>query len=105
MANGTWTRAKLTGTEIIQLFVSKSFFHSHYKKHLSKVSDYPLMVEWLKNTGEDRPADKDVWGMEKSFYNFTNLEEFLVKNNKLKAKGKKKESGSGSGSKKTGKKL
>ena len=45
MANKSWVGDRLTGADIIQLFVSKSFFHSHYKKFFSKVPNHPDMVE------------------------------------------------------------
>ena len=47
VADGSWTGNKLSGVDFFELFVSKSFWHSHVKKYLSKVSDHPLMVEWL----------------------------------------------------------
>ena len=31
VADGSWTGCKLTGVDLIQLFISKSFWHSHYK--------------------------------------------------------------------------
>src|SRR6266568_3435916 len=31
VADGSWTGSKLTAVDLIQLFVSKSFWHSHYK--------------------------------------------------------------------------
>ena len=47
MSNKSWVGDKLTGADIIQLFISKSFFHSHFKKFFSKVSNYPDLVDWL----------------------------------------------------------
>jgi len=41
ISNKSWVGDKLTGADIIQLFISKSFFHSHYKIFFSKVSNYP----------------------------------------------------------------
>ena len=43
--------------DLIQLFVSKSFWHLHYKPLFSKVSNSPDMVAWLEDD-ENRAADK-----------------------------------------------
>ena len=43
VADGSWTGNKLHAVDFIELFVSKSFWHSHIKKYFSKVSDHPLM--------------------------------------------------------------
>ena len=72
--------------ELVELFVSKSFWHSHVNKYCSQVSDHPLMVEWLEN-GEDKPFDLDVWGVEKSNYTFKDLIAYLEQ---VKKKGKRK---------------
>ena len=47
VADGSWSGQKLTGVDLIQLFVSKSFWHSHYKPLLFQglePSRYGLMV-------------------------------------------------------------
>jgi len=89
VADGSWIGNKLTAVDLIQLFVSKSFWHSHYKKLFSKVANYPDMVAWLEN-GSDRPADTTVWGVEKSVYYFKDLEAFLEQKERKKGKGKLK---------------
>src|SRR6266511_389819 len=68
----TWTIAQPTKTNIIELFVSKSFFHSHYKRYFPKVAKHEDMVAWL-NGDEDRMCDVDVWGVKKNVYTFTDL--------------------------------
>jgi hypothetical protein len=55
------------GANIIQLFILKSFFHSHYKKFFSKVSNYPDLVDWLEGD-PGAPSDEDLWGEEKASY-------------------------------------
>jgi hypothetical protein len=67
----TWTIQKPTRTDLIELFVSKSFYHSHYKPHFTKVADYPEMVKWLKG-GSDLVA-VDVWGVQRESYSFSDL--------------------------------
>jgi hypothetical protein len=104
VADGTWDGKKLTAVDLIELFVSKSYFHSHYRKHFSKVSNYPLMLEWLENGPDDRPADKSVWGMEKSIYNFKDLEQFLERKEK-RGRGNRKAQGDSNDKEEGGSKL
>jgi hypothetical protein len=84
VGDGVWVGQKLTATGLIELFGSKSFWHSHVKKLFSQVSNHPLMVEWLDNS-EDKPSNLDVWGVEKTSYTFKDLKEYLEQ---AKAKGK-----------------
>ena len=70
VSDGTWAGRKLTAVDLIELFVSKSFWHSHIKKYFSNVSNYPMLVEWLENEPEDQPSDVDVWGVQKLSYTF-----------------------------------
>ena len=95
MADSSWVGDRLTGADLIQLFVSKSFFHSHYKRFFSKISNYPDMVDWL----EDIPgacSDEDIWGEEKGNYNFKDLEKYMEEHGKKKTKKKKGKSDGGS---------
>ena len=87
VADKTWFWKKLSSVDLIELFVSKSFWHSHFKPLFSKVSDYPLMVEWLENELLDSVSNQEVWGEEKSSYNFKDLCAWL---DKSAGKGKKK---------------
>jgi hypothetical protein len=89
VADGLWDGPKLTSVDLTELFVSKSFFHSHYKKFFPKVTNYPLLLDWLENTPNDRPSDKKVWGEDKSVYTFKDLKVFFEKG-QGKGKGKKK---------------
>ena len=59
LSDGVWTGNRLTAIDLVELFVSKSFWHSHVKKYCSQVSNHPLMVKGLEN-GEDKPEDIDV---------------------------------------------
>ena len=87
IADGSWSQKKLIAVDFIELFVSKSFWHSCFKPVFSKVSDYPLMVEWLENELEDSVSNQEVWGEEKSSYTFKDLHAWL---DKSAGKGKKK---------------
>jgi hypothetical protein len=88
VADGSWTGSKLSGADLIQLFVSKLFWHSHYKPLFSKVSDHPEMLSWLEGD-EDRLSDEALWGYKKASYQFKDLKEYLEQNEK-KGKGKVK---------------
>jgi hypothetical protein len=68
----TWTIERPTKANIIELFVSKSFFHSHYKRYFPKVAQYGDMVAWL-NEDEGRMCGIDLWGVKKDAYTFTDL--------------------------------
>jgi hypothetical protein len=49
---GTWTVKKLTKSDIIELFISKSFYYSYYNPLFSKLTqsaNYSKMVDWLDN--------------------------------------------------------
>lgn len=92
VSNGSWTGNKLSSVDLIELFVSKSFWHSHVKKYFSKVTNHPMMVEWLENTPSNQLSNLDVWGEEKPNYNFKDLEAYLEQ---AAGKGKKKAKGVG----------
>jgi hypothetical protein len=107
VADGSWSGGKLTRADLIQLFVSKSFWHSHYKPLFSKVSDHPEMVKWLEGD-EGRLSDVALWGYKKDSYQFKDLGAYLEQNEKKKGKGKGKvkddKSGASGSSKKKKKK-
>ncbi|KAF8220292.1 hypothetical protein L208DRAFT_1129721, partial [Tricholoma matsutake] len=65
-----------TKTNIIELFVSKSFFHFHYKHYFPKVAKHDEMVSWLSED-EDRLCDVDLWGIKKEAYTFMDLAAWL----------------------------
>jgi len=120
VANGLWTIRRPTRTDLIEVFVSKSFFHSHYRRHFPKVADYPEMVAWLE--GEPGSVDVDVWGAKKANYSFVDLGEWLENGGKMelddedeelerhkvlkrgKGKGKEKDLEKGKGKEEKGKK-
>ena len=85
IADGTWAGKKLTLVDLIELFVLKSYWHSHFKPTFSKVSNYPLMMEWLENDSECLVSNFEVRGVEKASYNFKDLRAQLEQ-----GKGKKK---------------
>lgn len=86
LADGSWMGDKLSAVDMIQLFVSKSFWHSHYRRLFPRVSNHPLLIEWLEH-GQDCPSNLEVWGFEKPNYNFKDLEAYL---DKKRERGKEK---------------
>lgn len=97
---GKWPLPKKASkTEIIEIFLSKSFWHSHVVGNFNNVvGRFPLMVEWLEREDGDLPSDFEVWHMQKSEYGFKELELWIANDGTLdkvvkakleKAKGKK----------------
>jgi hypothetical protein len=107
-SSGEWAGKKPSVTDLIEIFQSKSMWHSHHSKAFSRVSDYSEMVSWLEKK-KDVASNIEVWGYEKVLYNFKDLFAYLdgklKEEGRSKSKGKakvKNESKSGSGSKKGG---
>ncbi|KAG6913589.1 hypothetical protein DXG01_005767, partial [Tephrocybe rancida] len=46
---GTWVGKKPTGTDMIELFTSRSMWFDSYRPNFSKVHEYPFMVAWLED--------------------------------------------------------
>jgi hypothetical protein len=60
IADGTWAGKKLTVVDLIECFVSKSYWHSHFKPNFSKVFNFLLMVEWLESNLDNSVSDFEV---------------------------------------------
>ena len=97
-ANKSWIGKKPNKTELVEIFVSKSFFHSHYKRLFSKVVEYPDMVEWLECKGE-QGSDVEVWGVEKGIYGYKDLEIWLDNGGTLEIEEKELKKRGGKGKK------
>ena len=76
VADRTWVGRKPSKTNIIEIFVSKSFFHLYYTQSFPKVAKYPKMVAWLE--GKEDQAVDNLWGVEKPVYVFKNLDFWLA---------------------------
>jgi len=72
----SWNGNRPTFGQIIDLFMSRSMFYSHFK-FFDQAVKHPEMLEWLEETGAC--SDVDIWGKEKKFYNFVDLKEWLRK--------------------------
>jgi hypothetical protein len=79
VAEGRWPKQyqRVTVTEIRQLFISKTVWHSLYVPCFQDITKYDDMVAWLEGTGDDVPADKTLWGFEKSTYICSDLKAWL----------------------------
>ena len=73
VGNGTWEIKCPTKADLIEIFVSKSFFHSHYQICFTKGAGYPNMVAWLEEVTEE--DDIDIWGYSSVTYTFTDLKD------------------------------
>ena len=85
---GKWPAArKVTQTAVIELFISKTMWHSHIIKYFKKISEYPDMQLWLEEHDE-APSGLNLWGFEKNStaYTFIELGAYLVKEDKLRAR-------------------
>lgn len=79
---GEWPSGakKPNHTELIEIFMSKSYWHSYVVKPFAVIARYPEMVAWLE--GESL-SDFEVWHLQKSEYGFKELKEWLLNNGTL----------------------
>jgi hypothetical protein len=82
---GKWPLAKKAGhTELVEIFMSKSYWHSHVAKPFGIIARYPKMVAWLEEEEEEyRFTDFEVWHVQKSEYGFQELKEWLANDGTL----------------------
>jgi hypothetical protein len=81
---------KPSETEIVELFVGKTMWHSHYKRIFSRVPNYPQLQKWLKED-DDAPPTIDLWGQEKSHFTFKDLKDWMdAEDSRFNEKGKGK---------------
>ena len=90
LGNWTWTIKCPTRTDLIEVFVSKSFFHSHYRRYFPKVAYYPKMMAWLE--GKSESEDVEVWGVKKVTYTFSDLNVWLENGGKWELDNESEES-------------
>lgn len=83
---GRWTGKTPTTTDLIEIFISKSMWHEHYRTNFKNVAQYPLMVQWLEG-GDNKPGDLEVWGIAKTSYTFKDLSAWLKNNGALSLAG------------------
>ena len=103
---GKWplVAKKPNHTELVEIFMSKSYWHSYIMKPFTVIARYPQMVAWLEDE-DDGPTDFEVWHLQKSEYGFKELKEWLKNDGTLdkSAKGRLEKSEREKGKKGKGK--
>ena len=88
---GNWPLAKKPShTELVEIFLSKSYWHLHVVKLFVIVVRYPQMVVWLECEDGGDPSDFEVWHLQKSEYGFKELKEWLANDGTLDKAAKRK---------------
>lgn len=76
VSDGTWKGKPATKRDIIEVFISSSYFFSHHEKLfqplIKDTRKYPILRKWLEG-GEDAPSDLEAWGLEKRLYKFQDM--------------------------------
>jgi hypothetical protein len=72
--DGSWPEGikRPTATEIVEIFMSKSYWHKYITPAFHDISHYPLIQEWLEDL-ENGPSDEEVWGGVQTSYGFNDL--------------------------------
>jgi hypothetical protein len=91
-AAGEWGDVRRPSeTEIVELFIGKTMWHSHFKRIFGRVPQYPQLQKWL-NEDEDGPSTIDIFGEEKSSIKFKDLKDWMdTEDRRIHEKGKGKE--------------
>ena len=74
--DGRWTLGKVKVKTVIEIFMCKTTWYTHYKPLFPNVTKYPSLVQWLDR---DPLAKKDVeiWSCEKTSYSLQDLMQLL----------------------------
>lgn len=72
----TWPGRRPSDTTVIELFVSKSMWHKYYKPLFGQAHNHADMEKWLQNA-ENKLSSVVVWGIQKSQYNFVDLDNYF----------------------------
>jgi hypothetical protein len=85
-----WDHTLKGGTELIDVFLSKTVWYAYYSKQFPRVYAFPQVQKWL-SMAEDAPSGLDLFGIEKAHYSFSDLKDLLdeLEEEKEKEKGKK----------------
>jgi hypothetical protein len=91
-AEGKWpvSLKKPSPTELVDVYVSRSYWYSHISKMFSDISRYPQMVAWLERGDSNDPSDYDVWHQFKTVYTFKELKDWIQNGGTLDLNAKKK---------------
>jgi hypothetical protein len=85
IGDGTWPQnsRRPTFSMIVELFVSKTYWHTYMVPAFGDIDQYPLLQDWLEDK-TDGPPESKIWSTVKTTYNFADLM-------KEKGRGKRKE--------------
>lgn len=81
VAAGTWAYKK-PNIELVEIFASRSYWHSHYRGSFSSISQHEDMVQWLEG-GEGKPDNMEVWGVDKLVYGLGDLLAYIKRGGPL----------------------
>jgi hypothetical protein len=76
IADGIWPFDLLNTDTLVELFVSKSVWYTHYVKIFPWAQKFPDLVKWLE-CADDAPEGASIFGVEKHSYNFKELKNVL----------------------------
>jgi hypothetical protein len=86
LANGTWPLGKVSGDNVIEIFISKSVYYGFYLKLFPWAINHRKIIRWLENDLK-LPDVLDVFGVEKAVYHLKDLKKLL---DQIEKHGKKK---------------
>jgi len=76
IADGIWPFKVLNADTLVEIFVSKSVWYSHYIKIFPRAQKFPELLKWLES-GEGAPSGGSIFGVEKQTYTFKDLKNVL----------------------------
>ena len=79
IVNGQWPASlkKPSGTELVDIYMSCSYWYLHVYKSFADIHRYPQMVAWLEHGDSKEPSDYEVWHQVKAVYNFSDLKTWI----------------------------
>ena len=76
IADGIWPFQLLNTDTLVEIFVSKSVWYTHYVKLFPRAQKFPDLVKWLE-CADDAPSGGSIFGVDKQTYNFKDLKNVL----------------------------
>jgi hypothetical protein len=76
IADGIWPFKLLNTDTLVELFVSKSVWYTHYVKIFPRAQTFPDLLKWLE-CANDAPSGVSIFGVEKQTYTFKDLRNVL----------------------------
>jgi hypothetical protein len=76
ISDGIWPFKLLSTDTLVEIFVSKSVWYTHYVKIFPRAEKFPELVKWLE-CAEDAPSGGSIFGVQKQTYTFKDLKNAL----------------------------